>query len=592
MQNIRDWQQTSLYDVWKDVFAPETYEKIKRDWPGVFREVILQLMPVDLVAEHFDPKMGRPTKELYSMAGLLLIAEFHDWTPAEAARAYVFYNNVQYALKLEPAGQTLSERTVERYQKIFIEDDIAAEVMMRVTCGIVEELELDISRQRTDSTHIYSDMAIFGRTRLMGVTIKRFLTQLKRHNREEYEALPEDLKDRYTVSEGRLFGDVAPDRDARGTLRQTVAEQMQLLVERFADDPSMQGRSTYQDMLQVFTEQCEVVDEKVEVTEHPGGDVIQNPSDPDATRDGHKGPGYQAQVSETCSPENDVQVITCVLPQTAVVADGPSLPDVFEGLEARGLLPDIMWSDTSYGSDDNVQAAAEKGVDLQSPVKGKNKDEDPYELNVDDFVVDEKTEKVQRCPAGEEPQESVRDEETDVTTTRMPAGTCGQCEFYEQCPVKLSRGRGVLKHTGKQRRLAARRREQDTEAFREAYRIRSGGESLFSGIKRKLGLDRLRVRGSPAVSYKIWMKFAGWNVLRAAASEKLRQKLDKKRQKRAQSSRNTGFGHVLTILMTATRRLIWHFQCLHEQIGRRNNQVGPDSTLNYLPAKQRADFCR
>ena len=592
MQNIRDPQQTALYDVWKDVFAPETYEKIKRDWPGVFREVILQLMPVDLVADHFDPKMGRPTKELYSMAGLLLIAEFRDWTPAQAARAYVYYNDVQYALKLEPAGQTLSARTVERYQKIFIEDDIAAEVMMRVTCGIVEELELDISRQRTDSTHLYSDMAIFGRTRLMGVTIKRFLTQLKRHNREEYEALPEDLKDRYTVSEGRLFGDVAPDRAARSTLRQTVAEQMQLLVERFGDDSSMQGRSTYQDMLQVFTEQCEVVDQDVAVTEHPGGDVMQNPSDPDATRDGHKGPGYQAQVSETCSPENDVQVITCALPQTAVVDDGPSLPDVFKGLKAHGLLPEIMWADTSYGSDDNVQEAAGEGVDLQSPVSGRKKNEAPYDLNVDDFVVDEETEKVQRCPAGEEPEESVNDEETGVTTTRMPADTCGQCEFYEECPVKLSRDRGVLKHTSKQRRLAARRREQDTEAFREAYRIRSGGESLFSGAKRKLGLDRLRVRGSPAVNYKIWMKFAGWNVLRAAASEKLRQKLDKKRQKRAQSSRNTGFGHVFTILTTVARWVIWHFQRFREHIGLRNNRMRPDFTLSYIPAKQRPDFCR
>lgn len=565
MRNIRDPRQTALYDVWEQVLAPGTYEKLKRDWPGVFREVILHLMPVELVAEHFDPKMGRPTKELYSMAGLLLIAEFHDWTPAEAARAYVFYNDVQYALNLQPAHQTLSERTVERYQKIFIENDIAAEVMMRITCGIVEELELDISRQRTDSTHVYSDMAIFGRTRLMGVTIKRFLTQLKRHNCEEYEALPEELKARYRVSEGRLFGDVAPDREARGALRQTVAQDMQLLIERFGDDPSMQGRRTYQDMLQVFTEQCEVMDEAVKVKAHPGGDVMQNPSDPDATRDGHKGPGHQSQVSETCSPDNDVQLITCALPQTAVTADAPSLPDVLDGLEAHDLLPDIMWTDTSYGSDDNVQDAAERGVDLQSPVSGKKKDEDPYGLSVDDFVVDEETEQVQRCPAGVEPEESARDEQTGVTRTRMPAETCRQCEFCEQCPVEFSRGRGVLKHSGKQRRLAARRREQDTEAFREAYRIRSGGESLFSGAKGKLGLDRLRVRGSPAVSYKILMKFAGWNVLRAAASEKLREKLSKKEQKRAESGRNTATCPRDAIRMTATAWVIWYFQRLHSK---------------------------
>jgi hypothetical protein len=274
MQHIRDPRQSPLFDVWEIVFSQLGYRKVREGWPGVFRHVILQLMPVDRVAGHFDPIMGRPTKEPYSMAGLLLIAEFKDWTPTDAADAYMYHTEVQYALNLKPAGQSLSKRTVERYQKIFIENDLAAEVMMRVTCGVVEKLELDVSRQRTDSTHIHSDMAVFGRTRLMGVAIKRFLTQLKRHNHEEYGKLPEDLRGRYRVSEGRLFADVASDRQARGALRQEVADQMQLLIERFGDDPRMQGRQTYQDMLRVFTEQCEVVDEDVTVKKHPGGDVI------------------------------------------------------------------------------------------------------------------------------------------------------------------------------------------------------------------------------------------------------------------------------------------------------------------------------
>ena len=32
-----------------------------------------------------------------------------------------------------------------------------------------------------------------------------------------------------------------------------------------------------------------------------------NPSDPDATYDGHKGNGYQVQLAETCGEDNDVQ---------------------------------------------------------------------------------------------------------------------------------------------------------------------------------------------------------------------------------------------------------------------------------------------
>ena len=96
----------------------------------------------------------------------------------------------------------------QRYEHIFREDEYANQIMTEVTGKLIFELDLDISKQRLDSTHVFSDMATFARTRLMGVAIKRFMTQLKRHNRERYDALPENLRHRYKVSQGGLFGDV------------------------------------------------------------------------------------------------------------------------------------------------------------------------------------------------------------------------------------------------------------------------------------------------------------------------------------------------------------------------------------------------
>ena len=76
----------------------------------------------------------------------------------------------------------------------------------RVTSALIDILDLDVSRQRLDSTHIYSDMATFGRTQLMGVTIRRFLKQLKRQDKDLFGQLTEDLRQRYAVSESKLFG--------------------------------------------------------------------------------------------------------------------------------------------------------------------------------------------------------------------------------------------------------------------------------------------------------------------------------------------------------------------------------------------------
>jgi len=44
-------------------------------------------MPAQKLAEHFDPTLGRPTKDLYSIAGMLFIMEFRNWTHDEAAGA-------------------------------------------------------------------------------------------------------------------------------------------------------------------------------------------------------------------------------------------------------------------------------------------------------------------------------------------------------------------------------------------------------------------------------------------------------------------------------------------------------------------------
>ena len=270
----------------------------------------------------------------------------------------------------------------------------------------------------------------------------------------------------------------------------------------------------------------EVCEETVSIKQKTGGKVMQNPSDPDATYDGHKGPGYQTQIAETCNPENEVQLITSAIPQTAAEADGNAFEGVLADLTAKNLLPDELLVDTHYTGDDNVQLAEKKGVELVGPVpsgSGKSKGDEYEQLNIDDFDVDQASEEVVCCPAGHEPQSSEHNSETGKTKTVMPESACSQCEFFEQCPVEKIKDQYKVEHTAKQRRLAGRRREQDTEVFRERYKTRGGIEGTNSGLKRRTGLGRLRVRGRPAVFQAIYFKIAGWNILRASVCAKMRQ---------------------------------------------------------------------
>ena len=520
MRYAVDPRQKCLFDPAETMFSPMAIKYMREDWPGLFRTQILHLMPVGKIAEHFDPTLGCPTKELYSMAGAIFLKEFFDFTIDEAVRRCVMDSAWHYALNVAPTTAGMSHATIERYMKLFAEDDIAADVFHLVTSALIEALDLDVSRQRLDSTHVFSDMATFGRSKLMGVTIKRFLRQLKRHHRPLYEALPDEFRGRYAPSQAKMFGDFT---GGRKQLRQTVAEDLLFVVNRFAEVKAVANRTSYQAMARVLHEQCEVNEDKtaVEVKAKTGGDVMQNPSDPDATYDGHKGSGYQGQISETCSDSNDVQLITGVDVEPAHTSDQDAVEPMLDQLEEHGRKPDTLYGDGGYGRDENVVAAAERGVDLQSPVGG-TAPQNEIGLTVDDFVIDEESETVLRCPNGCEPQSSVHDADTSRTTTVMRSVDCAGCEFGSQCPVKRSGGRFVLRHTPAQRRLAARRAEQATDAFKENYAIRAGGESVNSGLKRRTGMDRVRTRGQPRVRMAVLLRCAGWNVMRALAALKKR----------------------------------------------------------------------
>lgn len=210
-----------------EVLSVLAFKRLQAGWEQLFRLVILNLLPAPELAKHFHPIMGRPTKKLYSMAGLIFIMEFRNWTQAEAVEAYSFHVNIRYALNLDPEGQSLSERTLQRYLKLFREDHLARKVMEDVTAELVRLLELNISEQRLDSTHLNSNMAQFGRVRLMSTGIRNFLDELKKLNESAYQAIPELIRERYGTSKGSLFGDWKKlDDDAIDAVRQSVAEDL------------------------------------------------------------------------------------------------------------------------------------------------------------------------------------------------------------------------------------------------------------------------------------------------------------------------------------------------------------------------------
>lgn len=99
---IEDPRQKRLFDIDDEILSDTAKRRIQNSWHFLFRQAILELMPAKELGEYFDPEIGRPTKELFSIAGLLLIKEFKNLTNSEASDAYMFDVAIQYALNLQP----------------------------------------------------------------------------------------------------------------------------------------------------------------------------------------------------------------------------------------------------------------------------------------------------------------------------------------------------------------------------------------------------------------------------------------------------------------------------------------------------------
>ena len=73
MINIQDPEQISLFDLESSFLTELAQNRLETSFYSVFRHVILSLLPAHEISSHFSADFGRPTKELVSMVGLILL---------------------------------------------------------------------------------------------------------------------------------------------------------------------------------------------------------------------------------------------------------------------------------------------------------------------------------------------------------------------------------------------------------------------------------------------------------------------------------------------------------------------------------------
>ena len=428
---------------WRNVLNDKKIKMLNDSWAGVVREHILPILPVREISKHFSKDMGRPTKELVTAIGAIVLQQLFDFSDAESRDQMAFNEQWHYALESFSADdQIISLKTLWNVRHLLISDQAAHTLFERATDQLAMVYNVDTRLQRLDSVHIFSNMATLGRVRLLSRVMSIFLKNLKRHHRELYtDSSLNNIKGRYEKEEdGAYFGNVKPSGSQKRI--QDIALDMHFLIDFFSANQLVASMYSYKNMQRVFSEHCTVKHKEVLVkpAKEISSDSIQNPSDLDATYDGHKGQGYQVQLMETYSRKDDeadidkkkLELITYVKVEPAHTHDSKAIKPALEDLDERDLLPEELSADTAYGSEANRDLSKERAVELISPVPGKKPEKD-----MTGFEFNESANEIVKCPAGHIPIEMKRNR--DSQTAVFSSEQCMVCTQRETCPVKKVR---------------------------------------------------------------------------------------------------------------------------------------------------------
>jgi len=314
---------------------------------------------------------------------------------------------------------------------------------------------------------------------------------------------------------------VKPSESA--TTLEQVSRDLFRLVQQFSTDQQIGSMHSYKLLQRVLQEQCTIVEasdsEDTGVVLKPPRtikqDSLQNPSDPDAGYDSHKGKGYQVQVMETyteaSNPEEKAQqlnLITHVAVEPASAHDAHALLPAIESTQDRGLGPGQVLCDKAYGGEDNCQTAKQQGVEIISPVMGTT----GKTHGLASFEYGDQGE-VLRCAQGHKPLKVKQ--RKNRHTAAFSIEHCSGCPFLSQCNVKQGKRRYYLRYDDKARRCTQRRIHEQTAEFQDRYRWRAGIESTMSAYNRRTGVKQLRVRGLKAVRFCAVLKAVAVNIIRA-----------------------------------------------------------------------------
>lgn len=86
---VKDQKTMDMFDPY-GFLGPKRRGLINKSWAKLFRNEILDDLPVHKLISDYKALTGRPKKELHAMLGLMILQQMHDLTDEEAIEQFAF----------------------------------------------------------------------------------------------------------------------------------------------------------------------------------------------------------------------------------------------------------------------------------------------------------------------------------------------------------------------------------------------------------------------------------------------------------------------------------------------------------------------
>lgn len=467
--------------------------------------------------EHFAslyPVEGQPAYAPWRLALVTVLQYTEGLTDRQAANAVRERIDWKYSLGLDLTDTGFDFSVLSEFRKRLVDEGAETLLLDRLLEVCKQRGWLKAGgKQRTDSTHVLARVRSLSNLECVGETLRAVLDDLAALVPEWLvQQISPDWFERYShrVENYRL----PKAENQRTALAQQIgADGLHLLqaLESPQAPSGLKDEESIHLLRQVWQQYYDLSDGKAkwragpQATEDEG--IIRSPYDPEA-RTGKKREttwlGYKVHLTETCALESTQDSQAPVLPQLitdvqttiANVQDVDMTQGIQEDLAHHHLLPDEQIVDTGYVDAELLVSSQENyGIRLLGPVLADNSWQAKAGKGFDaaQFQLDWQSRQA-TCPQGyTSARWSEAGERMEIVFARE---VCAACPVRTDCTKSETTGRVLhVRPQAAHEALQARRHEQDTPAFRQAYQARAGIEGTLSQAVRGMGIRRARYDG-------------------------------------------------------------------------------------------------